>query len=42
MLCNRARALHAATGKEELVFGVYVDDMIITGARAKDIDGLQA
>ena len=38
---NRARALHAATGKEELVVGVYVDDLIITGARAEDIDSFK-
>ena len=25
-------------GKEELVVGVYVDDLIITGAQAEDID----
>ena len=35
---NRAHALHAVTGKEELVVGVYVDDLIITGARAEDIN----
>ena len=38
---NRARALHAATGKEELVVGVYVDDLIITGARVEDIDSFK-
>ena len=34
---NRVRAIYAATGKEELVVGVYVDDLIVTGARAEDI-----
>jgi hypothetical protein len=27
--------------KEELVVGVYVDDLIVTGARAEDIDGFK-
>jgi hypothetical protein len=40
-LQNRACALHAATGKEELVVGVYVDDLIITGARTEDINGFK-
>ena len=35
---NRARTLHAATGEEELVVGVYVDDFIVTGARTEDIN----
>ena len=30
-----------ATGKEELVVDVYVDDLIVTGARAEDIDSLK-
>ena len=38
---NRACALHAATGKEELVIGMYVDDLIITGAHAEDIDSFK-
>ena len=38
---NRVRALHAATGKEELIGGMYVDDLIITGARVEDIDGFK-
>ena len=38
---NRARALHMAMGKEELIIGVYVDDLIITGARAEDIDSFK-
>ena len=38
---NRARALYAATGKEELVVGVYVDDLIVTGARAEDINSFK-
>ena len=28
-------------GKEELIGGVYVDDLIVTGARAEDIDGFK-
>ena len=27
--------------KEELVVGMYVDDLIITGARAEDIDSFK-
>ena len=27
--------------KEELVVGVYVDDLIVIGARAEDIDGFK-
>ena len=38
---NRARALHTATGKKELVIGVYVDDLIVTGAHAEDIDSFK-
>ena len=38
---NRAHALHAATGKEELIIDVYMDDLIITGARAEDIDSFK-
>jgi hypothetical protein len=41
MLRNGARSLHAATGKEELVVGVYVDNLIVTGARTEDIDGFK-
>jgi len=41
VVCNRARALHTATGKEELVVGVYVDDLIVTGAHAEDIDSFK-
>jgi hypothetical protein len=40
-LRNRARALHAATGKEELIVGVYVNDLIVTGAHAEDIDSFK-
>ena len=40
MLRHRARVVHAATGKE-LVVGMYVDDLIVTGARAEDIDGFK-
>ena len=28
-------------GKEEVIVSMYVDDLIITGARAKDIDGFK-
>ena len=38
---NRARALHMATGKEELVVGVYVDDLIVTDAREENIDSFK-
>ena len=40
-MCNRARALHAVTGKEELIVGVYVDDLIITDARTEDINSFK-
>jgi hypothetical protein len=40
-LRNRARTLHTATGKEELIVGVYVNDLIITGAHAEDIDSFK-
>ena len=35
MLCTQRR------GKEELVVGVYVDDLIVTGARTEDINGFK-
>ena len=38
---NRAHALHTATGKEELIVGVYVDDLIVTGAHTEDIDSFK-
>ena len=38
---NRAHALHVVMGKEELVIGMYVDDLIVTGARAEDIDSFK-
>ena len=38
---NRAHALHAVMGKEELVVGVHVDDLIVTGVRAEDIDSFK-
>ena len=28
-------------GKEELIIGVYVDDLIVTGARTGDINGFK-
>jgi len=37
--CATEHALYMRRrGKEELVVGVYVDDLIVTGARAEDID----
>ena len=41
MLRNRAHALHMMMGKAELIVGVYVDDLIISGVRAEDIDGFK-
>ena len=38
---HRARALHAATGKEELIVGVYVDDLIVIGARTEGINSFK-
>ena len=38
---NRERTLHAATGKEELVVGMYVDELIVTDACAEDIDSFK-
>ena len=38
---NQARALHTTMGKEELVVGVYVDDLIVTGARTEDINSFK-
>jgi hypothetical protein len=29
------------TGKEELVGGVYVDELIVTGALVEDVDGFK-
>ena len=40
-MSNRARALHAATGKEELIVDMYVDDLIVTGARTEDINSFK-
>ncbi|XP_066385535.1 uncharacterized mitochondrial protein AtMg00810-like [Miscanthus floridulus] len=40
--CATEHALYTwRWGKEELVVGVYVDDLIITGARAEDIDSFK-
>jgi hypothetical protein len=40
--CATEHALYMRRrGKEELIVGVYVDDLIITGARAKDIDSFK-
>ena len=35
------RSTRGDGGKEELVIGVYVDDLIITGARAGDINSFK-
>ena len=40
-MSNRARTLHPVMGKEELVVGVYVDDLIVTGARVEDINSFK-
>ena len=40
--CATEHALYTwQWGKEELVVGVYVDDLIVTGARAEDIDSFK-
>ena len=40
--CATEHALYTRRrGKEELVVGVYVDDLIVTGVRAEDIDGFK-
>ena len=40
--CATEHALYTwRQGKEELVVGMYVDDLIVTGARAEDIDGFK-
>ena len=38
---NLASALHAVTGKEELIISVYVDDLIVTGARTENINSFK-
>ena len=41
--CATEHALYTwRWGKEELVIGVYVDDLIVTGARAEDIDSFKS
>ena len=41
--CATEHALYTRRrGKEELIIGVYVDDLIITGAHAEDIDASSA
>lgn len=40
-LRHGAHALHVETGKEELVGGVYVDELIVTGALVEDVDGFK-
>ena len=40
--CTTEHALYTRRrGKEELVVGVYVDDLIITGARTEDISSFK-
>ena len=40
--CATEHALYTRRwGKEELVVAVYVDDLIVIGARAEDIDGFK-
>ena len=42
MTCATEHALYTwRQGKEELVLGVYVDDLIVTGARTEDIDSFK-
>ena len=42
MRCATEQALYTRRwGKEELIVGVYVDDLIITGSRAEDIDSFK-
>jgi len=40
--CATEHALYTRRrGKEELIVGVYVDDLIVTDARAEDIDSFK-
>ena len=40
--CATEHALYTRRwGKEELVVGVYVDDLIVTGARTEDINSFK-
>ena len=40
--CTTEHALYTRRrGKEELGVGVYVDNLIVTGARAEDIDNFK-
>ena len=42
MRCATEHALYTwRWGKEELVVGVYVDDLIVTGARTEDINSFK-
>ena len=42
MRCTTEHALYMRRwGKEELVVSVYVDDLIVTGARTEDINGFK-
>ena len=40
--CATEHALYTRRwGKEELIISVYVDDLIVTGARAEEIDSFK-
>ena len=39
--CATEHALYTQRWEEELIVIVYVDDLIITGARVEDIDGFK-
>ena len=42
MQCATEHALYTQRwGKEELIVGVYVDDLIVTGARTEDINSFK-
>ena len=42
MSCATEHALYTRRwGKEELIVGVYVDDLIFTGARTEDINSFK-
>jgi len=40
-VCHRAHVLYPTTGKEHLIVGVYVGDLIITEAWEEDINGFK-
>ena len=39
--CATEHALYTRRRGKELIVGVYVDDLIVTGTRAKDIDSFK-